>query len=463
MHLLTIDLGSMVTKVALWSKEGLLGFGRAPVPVEHPRPDRAEQDPAAWWTSTVEACAQLPAELRRSVEAIGFATQRETFVPVTAGGEPVGPAIMSWDRRAGAEAAELGADFQVLTGIVPDAGTIAAKLAWIRRHEPSWLDGQRWILGPRDLLALRLTGRAVTDASVSSHSGLIAFDGARLEGAELLPEIVSSSSVVGELLPGPAEALGITPGTPVVAGAADRACEVLGVAATTSRPMVTWGTTAAVSVPIGHVPPPHPGIVVSRGAMGGYLMEAELSAAGWALTWLEGITGRPAEELAREADDVNAGAGGLLALAWLGGARAPWWQPRAGLTFVGLSPAHTPAHLARALFEGIAFDAARCLERTAPDAVELALAGSGVSIPLWRHVLAGVSSRPVVTRRNGEAASVGAAIVTGRALGVELDPAVLDPIEQRELPFDSDVVAYAELRMRHEMVARTTIELVAGV
>jgi sugar (pentulose or hexulose) kinase len=283
-----------------------------------------------------------------------------------------------------------------------------------------------------------------------------------LEGAELLPEIVSSSAIVGEALPAPAEALGVMPGTPVVAGAADRASEVLGVAATTSRPMVTWGMTAAVSVPIGHVPPPHQGIVVSRGAIGGYLMEAELSGAGWALAWLEDLTGRSAEQLAREADDLDAGAGGLLALAWLGGARAPWWEPRAGLTFVGLAAAHTPAHLTRALIEGIAFDAARCLERTAPDAVELALAGSGVSIPLWRHVLAGVSSRPVVTRRHGEAASVGAAIVTGRALGVELDPAVLDPIQERELPFDSDVVAYANLRMRHEMVARATLELVAG-
>ncbi|MGZ4152205.1 MAG: xylulokinase [Actinomycetota bacterium] len=463
MHLLTIDLGSAVTKAALWSTDGLLGVGRAPVRTLHRRPEWAEQDPETWWTSTVEACGQLPAEERRHVGAIGFSTQRETFVPVNAVGEPVGPAIMSSDRRAAAEAAELGEDFQVLTGIVPDAGAVAAKLAWIRRHEPDRLDGQRWILGPRDLLALRLTGRAVTDASVASRTGLLAFDGARLEGAQLLPEIVSSSTVVGEALPDPAEALGVMSGTRIVAGAADRACEVLGVAATTSRPMVTWGMTAAVSVPVGHVPPPHPGIVVSRGAIGGYLMEAELSAAGWALKWLEDITGRPAEQLAREADDVDAGAGGLLALAWLGGARAPWWQPRAGLTFTGLSPAHTPAHLARALVEGVAFDAARCLERTAPDAVELALAGAGVSIPLWRHVLAGVSSRPVVTRRHGEAASAGAAIVTGRALGMELDPDVLDPVGQREHPFDSDVVAYADLRMRHEMFARATIELVAGV
>ena len=43
------------------------------------------------------------------------------------------------DRRATEEAARLDQDFQVLTGVVPDAGTVAAKVAWIRRHEPERL------------------------------------------------------------------------------------------------------------------------------------------------------------------------------------------------------------------------------------------------------------------------------------------------------------------------------------
>jgi xylulokinase len=462
MNLLTIDLGSTATKAALWSEHGLIAMGQVPVDAVQPRPGWAEQDPETWWTSTVEACAQLPGKDRMEVEALAFSTQRETFVPVTAAGEPLGWAIAWWDRRATDEAAALGDDFQVLTGVVPDAGTVAAKLAWIWKHDPDRLDGQRWIFGPRDLVAFRMTGRAVTDASVASRTGLLALDGAALDGAQLLPEVVASKAVVGQSLPEPSVALGIRPGTRVIAGGGDRACEVLGVTATTSRPMVSWGITAAVSVPVGHVPPPVPGVVVTRGALGGYVMESDLAAAGSALTWLEGLTGRPVQDLLAEADNVDAGAGGLLALAWLGGARAPWWEPRAGLTFSGLSPAHTPAHLTRALVEGVAFDAARCLERTAPDAAELTLAGSGASIPLWRRILAGVSNRPVIARRHGAAASAGAAIIAGRAIGLDLDPDRLDPVQEHEHPFDSDVVAYADLRMRHEMVARTTIDLIAG-
>jgi xylulokinase len=460
--ILTIDLGSSVTKAALWEVDGPMAVARAPIVTEHPHPGWAEQDADAWWSSIVAACTDLPADGRAAVAAIGFSSQRETFVPATAEGDPIGPAIARSDRRAVEEAANLDEAFHVLTGVVADAGSVAAKLAWLRRHEPERLAAAHRILAPRDLAIVRLTGRAVTDPTMSSHTGLLALDGAGLDGAELLPEIVPSTTIVGETLPGPAAALGIPAGTPVVAGAADRACEILGVDATGTRPLVSLGTTTGVSSPVGHVPPPAPGIVVSRGALGGYLMEAELSAAGTALSWLADLTGRDPEALASEADDVDAGAGGAVALPWLGGARAPWWEPRAGLTFVGLSRAHAPQHLARAIVEGVAFDAAGCLDRMAPDAVELALAGEGATLPLWRHVLSGVTSRPVVVRRHGEAASTGAAILAARAIGRTLEADRLAPVESREHPFDSDVVAYAELRMRHDMLARAAIEAIGG-
>ena len=83
-------------------------------------------------------------------------------------------------------------------------------------------------------------------------------------------------------------------------------------------------------------------------------------------------------------------------------------------------------------------------------------------MPLWRRVLSGVANRPVVARTHGEAASAGAAIVAGRAIGSRLDPDRLDPVSKREQPFDSDVVAYGDLRMRHEMVARAMIGAVGS-
>jgi sugar (pentulose or hexulose) kinase len=459
---MTIDLGSSSTKVALWSQEGLVAIGRAPIATRTPRPDQAEQDPSAWWTSSVSACKRLPAKDRRRVAVVGFSTQREALVPVEASGEPIGLAIARGDRRAVEQADRLGDEFEVLTGVVPDPACAAARLAWLREHEPDRLARARWILAPRDLVVLRLTGRAVTDPSVTSRGGLVAIDGARLEGGGLLPDVEPSTAVVGASLDEPSTALGVAPGTPVVAGAGDRACEILGVDAALARPMVSWGTTAGVSIPVPHVPPPSRGVLVTRGAIGGYVMEAGLSSGGAALAWVAELSQANSVALAAEAERVAPGADGLIALPWLSGARAPWWEARIGMAFTGLAPHHGPEHLARAIVEGVAFDAARCLERSAPDAVELALAGGGAAMPLWRRVLSGVASRPVVSYRHGEAASVGAALLAGRAAGIDLERDVLDPVERRELPPDDEVLAYAELRMRHDMVARATIEALSG-
>ena len=58
---MTIDLGSSAAKAALWAPEGLVAIGRAPLTTRSPKPDQAEQDPAAWWTSAVAACKRLEA------------------------------------------------------------------------------------------------------------------------------------------------------------------------------------------------------------------------------------------------------------------------------------------------------------------------------------------------------------------------------------------------------------------
>ena len=96
--------------------------------------------------------------------------------------------------------------------------------------------------------------------------------------------------------------LALPRGVQIVVGGGDRACEVLGAGAQAGAPMVSWGTTANVSVPhpgpIGELP----GVAaVSLGALGGFIVEAGLSAAGAALDWLARITGRPSEVLLTEA------------------------------------------------------------------------------------------------------------------------------------------------------------------
>jgi sugar (pentulose or hexulose) kinase len=233
----------------------------------------------------------------------------------------------------------------------------------------------------------------------------------------------------------------------IVPGAGDRACEALGSGARAGGPMVSWGTTANVSVP-------HPGPVgalptmaqVSRTGGDGFLVEAGLAAAGSAFDWLAQLTGRSVRALWDAAASVSVGAAGVTAFPWFAGARAPHWRPDASAAFAGLRPDHSPADLARALVEGVAYDVARSLELLDPSGTELVVTGGGAANPTWRAVLGAVTGRSVVVRRHLEAGSVGArllaAVATGEALGLD----TLNPLASRTEPDAASTRAYAESR-----------------
>jgi xylulokinase len=475
--ILTIDLGTSVTKAGFWNEQGLVASGHSGLTVNRPGGGRAEQDPSTWWPSVLEACtaaARAAGSGPPSVDAVVLAAARQTFVPVAASGRPLGPALLWSDRRAGAEAAGLAAacggpdEVRRRTGAVLDGAAVGAKVAWLARHEPDRLSGAAWLLSPRDLMVWDLTGVLATDPTLASATGLFDADGREVQelvgpAAGRIPEVVDPDTVVGKVRPEPARNLGIDPGTPVVIGAGDRACEVLGAGATVDRAMVAWGTTANVSVPVGRLPGQIPAaLTATRGAMGGWLLEGGLSAAGALLAWLGGVTGRSTGELADQAGLSPPGAGGVLALPWPGGARAPWWCDQSGAGFLGLGYEHGPADLARAVFEAVAYDVARCLDATSAAGFPpggLTIGGSTATGPVWIEVLTGVTGLAATRRRSGEAAMAGAALLASSALGLGFELERLDPVVAETRPRLDIAARYAELRPDADRIAAAVSEL----
>jgi xylulokinase len=479
MMILTIDFGTTVTKVGLWGDEGLVALTRSELATAHPQLGWAEQDPLRWWTSVVIACAEARAQAPVAfgqVHVVACSGARQTFVPVTRAGEPIGKGILWSDRRGSVEAAALtevlgGEDInRARTGIPLDAGAVASKLAWMATHEPGRLESCDVILSPRDLVVMRMTDELVTDATFASRSGLYDFDGnavRELAGPALgkLPSVVPSETVVGQMRPVPGAELGLQPGIPVVIGAGDRQCEVLGSGASEGCPMVSWGTTANVSVPVHERPVPSPaGAVVTRGAEGGWLLEGGLSAAGSFLAWLGRLVGRPVDELAAQAAQSPPGARGVIAVPWLDGARAPWWRDDARAGFMGLGAAHGAGDLSRAVIEAVAWDVLRCMEVVTAGrlggstAQGITLGGSGTGLPLWVEVLTSVLGLPATRHRSGEAASAGAALLAGRALGMGLTLEQLDPVAAVIEPDPAAVDLYRRLRHQVDHVAEAVLE-----
>lgn len=482
--ILTLDLGSSSTKVALWDPDapagqaGLTTWAGHPVPTVHPGPGRSEQDPDTWWTSLVAACGAVRArapEAYAAVDVLGCTGARQTMVLVDGAGRSVGPSIVWSDRRAGAEARQMAARSGVAgpapaaNGIPLDAASTAAKLAWLRAHQAGPLAASAWVLAPRDLVVRWLTGVVATDPTMASRSGLYDLDGRvddALAGssAHLLAPVVPSDRPTGPLLAEAADPLGLRAGIPVVIGAGDRACEVVGSGATEACPMVSWGTTANVSVPL-EVPPPRApaGVVLSRGATGGWLLEGGLSAAGSLLAWIGRLTGESVETLAGWAAECPAGARGVVATPWLEGARAPWWREDASVSFAGLHSAHGPGELARAAYEAVAWEVQRCLEaigRRVPEGVPpsgLALGGAGAGVAVWADVVTGVLGLPARTRRSGQAASTGAAVLAAGAVGMVCDLDRLDPVDRRLDPPPGTVRTYRDLRERSDRLVAASL------
>lgn len=403
-----------------------MGEGRAALTTVHPAPGRAEQDPEDWWASVVLACRQLPGPLLAAVRVVAFAAARETFVPVDGDGHAIGRGILWSDRRA---------------------ESAVAKLAWLERREPNRLAAAQWIMAPRDFVVLRLTGQAVTDRTLAGRAGFVA-------GTPRIPRILESTDVAGKLGAAAGE-LGLPPGAPVVIGAGDRPSEVLGSGATAREPMVSWGTTANLSVPGEDAPA---GAVLSPGALGGSIVEFGLSAAGEAVEWFGRIAGRSTAELIDAASESPPGAGGVVAVPWFNGARAPWWQAGAHAAFLHLSLRHTAGDLARALFEGVAWEIGRCLDALG-GADRLVAAGGGAFASFWPELLAGVTGLPVCRRRSPELASVGACLIAAAAIGLSFDPEVMNPVATVVEP-DADLVErYRRLRPGSDEAAEAVVRL----
>lgn len=471
--ILTIDLGSSATKVALWDQGRAVSVARAPLRTFHPHPGRAEQDAREWWTSVEAACGELDARDRALVDAIGLAAARETFVAITESGECLGPAILWSDARAAAEAASVSERLggteaaRRRTGVVIGAGSTVAKLCWLAGHEAELYARTRWLLTPRDMVLKRMTGVVATDRTMASRTGLFDLGGEPLtELSELvagrLPPVLKSDDVAGELSAPAATELGLRPGLPVAVGAGDRQCEVLGAGASAREPVVSWGSTSSVSAPLDVVGEPlPPGLSVSAGALGGYVLEAGLSASGQGLSWLSAITGWEPDALVDQAGLSEPGARGIVALPWLNGARAPWWNQLCGAAFIGLSAANGAGDLARAFLEGVAADAARCLEsmgsRVGPPRALRAVGGSA-SGP-WLDVLTGTTDLAAIVPPALEAASAGACMLAERATGRRGDAPPTDPPVSRREPDAAAVQAYRRIRPLADAVASAVLEL----
>jgi xylulokinase len=125
--------------------------------------------------------------------------------------------------------------------------------------------------------------------------------------------------------------------------------------------------------------------------------------------------------LGAEAAQVPAGCEGLVMLPHLQGAMAPEANPRAKGVFYGFTLRHGHGHFTRAIMESIGFIVRRNIEVIEGMGVpvgEIRALGGGARSRVWKQIEADITQLPVVTTENEEAATLGAAILAGKATGL---------------------------------------------
>jgi xylulokinase len=434
--LLGADLGTSGLKlVALDATGRVVAEAEAGYAQESPQPGWAEIDVQTWRRALDDTLASITPALGRSrVRALGLSGQMHGAVLVDAAGTALRPALLWPDQRATAELdgwrALPGADRAALANpLVP--GMTGPLLAWLARHEPANVARAAAVLLPKDALRATLVpdaGPAVTDRSdasatllweVAAEDWSAAATTAAGVPASLLPSVRPGTEVVGTA-PLPFGEV------PVVVGGADTPLALLA-AGTTAGVQVNLGTGAQVLRP-GWVPRPVEEPVVHGYAdvIDGWYAMAALQNGGSAWSWVCGVLGLSWPELFDAAAGAPTGAGGVVFRPFLTGERGGLAGPADRGGWDGLHPATTRADLARAAVEGVVFGIGAAFELLAvPDegiGTPVVLTGGGGRSTVVQQLLADVLGCPVRYLRLRSASAIGAAVLAGRGVGLDIVP-----------------------------------------
>jgi xylulokinase len=457
-YLFGVDLGTSATKAALYTTDGsLVAEASREVPLYYPKTGVVEQENEDFYTTaaqTVRACLEQSGIDPRQVAAIAFDSQMAGVGSINAEFRPAAR-FDSWlDMRCEPYIAEMtrtaGDRITRLTGCPPTCDH-GPKMLWLKNESPAEYNRVVKFLMPAGYVAGRMAGleadQAFIDYTFIHFSG---FCDAQAGGwspelcsllgmdMERLPQIVAPWQIIGEVQAQAAKDFGLSPGTPIAAGAGDTAANALG--AGIVRPGMLFDVAGTASVLAGctdrfTADVEHRTLLTMRSVIPGLWNPlAYIAGGGLALRWFRDqfyntSRGRQLElttdlydELVAAADTVVPGADGLLFSPHLGGRICPA-DPAMRGAWIGFSWGHSQAHFFRAILESIAYEYAyylKILQAQIPDLalVESRAVGGGARSSGWNQIKADVLGVPYQRLERSQFGTWGSALIAGKAVGI---------------------------------------------
>lgn len=488
---LAIDQGTTSSRAILFDHAGRIhGSAQQEFRQIFAHPGWVEHDANEIWESQLAVIRQVLREnavKAADIAAIGITNQRETtMLWDRATGQPLAPAIVWQDHRTAELCDALRAEgkaglFQQKTGLVLDAYFSGTKLKWLLDHVPQAREraarGELAFGTIDSWLIFKLSGAHVTDTSNASRTMLFNIHSLEWDDEllalldiprSLLPQVVPSSGIAAyaraEFFGAPLPIAGIAGDQQ--AATFGQACHQPGMAKNTYGTgcfmLMNTGKQAVTSrnnllTTIGWT------FGADAAASTDYMLEGSVFMGGATVQWLRDGLGiikdsAEVEALAASVPDAD----GVLFVPAFAGLGAPYWDPYARGTIVGITRGTTKAHIARAALEGIAYQIVDVLEAMQKDSgiqlKELRVDGGAARNDLLMQFQADILGVPVVRPEVTETTALGAAYLAGLAVGFwssQQEIAAQWQIERRFEPQMADDQRQRRLRAWHRAVERS--------
>ncbi len=445
-HILALDQGTTSSRAIVFNRQGqIVAMAQKEFTQIYPQPGWVEHDASEIWATQVGVAAEAISKAglqAADIAAIGITNQRETtLLWDRQTGKPLGNAIVWQDRRTAAFCDQLkeqglAEKIREKTGLVIDAYFSATKINWLLANIPgarAKAEAGQLAFGTMDAwLIWNLTGGAVHVTDVTNASRTLLFNLHTLTWdeellqifevpASLLPQIKSSSEVVGET----SSTLFATR-IPIAGIAGDQQAALFGQMCTQPGMVKnTYGTGCFMLMNIGEKPilSTHKLVTTVAWQINGqvnYALEGSIFIAGAVVQWLRdglGIiaTSAEVETLAQQVSDSE----GVYLVPAFAGLGAPHWNQHARGTVVGLTRGTTAAHLARAALDSIAYQTQEVLKAMEADSglriAELRVDGGATANNLLMQFQADILGAEVVRPQITEVTAIGAAYLAGLA------------------------------------------------
>ncbi len=463
-RILAIDQGTTGSTALVFDDSGTVrGRGYAEFTQHYPKPGWVEHDPEEIWrvTKKVVARALRAAKVKPSgIAAIGITNQRETTVVWDRRtGDPVHNAIVWQDRRTAPICDKLKADglesmIRRKTGLVVDPYFSGTKLTWLfnnvrglraRASDLAFGTIDSWLIWKLSGGVAHVTDYTNASRTLLFDIGRKRWDPALLEALsvppEILPEVVGSSAVVATTT---RAAFGAE--VPIAGIAGDQQAALFGQGCFEPGLVKnTYGTGCFVLMYTGDkLVRSKNGLVttIACAADGtpGYALEGSVFVAGAAIQWLrDGLqilkSAGKSEELARRVDSTL----GVYMVPAFVGLGAPYWDPHARGSILGISRGVTREHIVRAALESLAFQTRDVVDMMSAESKRklagMRVDGGAAANDFLMQFQADILGVSVDRPRLVETTALGAALLAGRAVGMWKTRADLKGVRERDRLF----------------------------